>query len=114
MEIPAKEADCVFKIVDNVLKQVVGEKATLLIYKYMESRYSLRPSEFATKFDVFSKGLESFLSSGASIIERRIIEEIHSKGSTVGGIKYAKLNAERSFASQVVFTMPKMQAICFL
>lgn len=99
---------------DNILKQALGEKAVLLIYKYMENRYSLQPSEFATNIDVFAKGLESFLNSGALIIERKIIEEIQSKGNRVGGIEFAKAAGERDFASQVRFAMQKTQAVCFL
>lgn len=113
MGISAKEADSVFKIVDNILKQALGEKAALLIYKYMESRYSLRPSELATKFDVFAKGLESFLNSGALIIERKIIEEIYSRGNIVGGIEFGKAAGERDFGSQVRFAMQKTQTVCF-
>lgn len=114
MELSEKEADSVFKIVDNILKQALGEKATLLIYKYMESRYSLRPSEFATRFDVFSKGLECFLSSGALIIERKILEEINAKGSRVGGNEFAKSNAKQDVANQVISLMPKPQMVYFL
>jgi len=107
MEISAKETDCIFKIVDNILKRALGEKAALLIYQYMESRYALRPSEFATNIDVFAKGLESFLNSGALLIERKIIEEIYYKENMVGGTELAKAAGERDFAGQVRFALQK-------
>jgi ribosomal protein L5 len=72
------EDDTVFKVVDRVLTQIFGEKATHLIYRHLERNYSLRSNEIAEKIDVFAKGLEDFLNSGAYIVERRILEDLQS------------------------------------
>ncbi len=68
--------DKVFEIIDRVLKQVFGEDATHIIYEYLERSHSLSPSEFSEKMDVFTKGLEEFLSSGAYFIENKILNDI--------------------------------------
>ena len=73
---PRSKEDKVFEIIDRVLKQVLGEDATRLIYEYLERRHSLSPSDFSEKLDVLAKGLEEFLSSGAYFIENKILNEI--------------------------------------
>jgi hypothetical protein len=70
------EDDKVFEVVDRVLTQIFGEKATHLIYRHLERNYSLRSCEIAEKIDVFAKGLEDFLNSGAYVVERRILEDL--------------------------------------
>jgi hypothetical protein len=74
----ASEGDKVSKVIDRVLTQIFGEKATRLIYRHLERNYSLKPNEIADKIDVFAKGLEDFLSSGACVVERRILEDLRS------------------------------------
>ena len=96
-----KKEDQIFKIIDKVLKQVFGEEATLFIYKYLEQKYSLHQSEFSEKIDVFAKGLEECLSSGAFAIENKILDDI----SSVYGA-FSKFGNERNpegydFASQI-------------
>ena len=73
---PDTKADKVFEIIDHVLKQVFGENGTCLIYGYLEHCHSLKPSDLSEKFDVFAKGLEEFLSSGASFIESKILNDM--------------------------------------
>ena len=68
--------DKVFEIIDRVLKQVFGETSTRIIYEYLERRHSLTPSDFSEKMDVFAKGLEEFLNSGAYFIENKILNDI--------------------------------------
>ncbi len=72
----SKKEDKVFEIIDRVLKQVFGEDATRIIYEHLERRHSLIPSDFSEKMDVFAKGLEEFLSSGAYFIENKILNDI--------------------------------------
>ena len=96
-----KKEDTIFKIIDSVLKQVFGEEATLFIYKYLERNYSLRQSEFSEKIDIFAKGLEDCLSTGALAIESKILTDIYS---TYGS--FCKMESERTaerydFASQI-------------
>ena len=68
----------VLQAIDKVLRKIFGDEATLLIYKYLENRYSLRQDEIAEKIDVFAEGLEEFLRSGAHIIEMKILEDVYS------------------------------------
>ena len=74
-----KKEAAIFKIIDNVLKQVFGEEATLFIYKFLERNYSLRQCEFSEKIDTFAKGLEDCLSSGAFVVECKILDDICSR-----------------------------------
>ncbi len=103
MTLSQEEADAVFKIVDKVLTQVFGEKGTRLIYAYLESHYDLHPSEFAAKIDVFAKGLETFLNSGALIIERKIIKDIYSSYGLVQEAEFTRPGEASDFAGQVRF-----------
>ena len=73
---PSPKEDKVFEIINRVLKQVFGENATRIIYEHLERRHSLSPSDFSEKMDVFAKGLEDFLSSGAYFIENKILNDI--------------------------------------
>ena len=72
------EGDKIFRVVDRVLTQLFGAKATRLIYRYLEQNYSLRRDEIGERIDVFAKGLEDFLSSGACVVERKILEDLRS------------------------------------
>ena len=83
--------DKIFQIIDKVLKQVFGEEATLFIYKYLEQRYSLHQSDFSKKIDVFAKGLEDCLSSGAFAIESKILDAISSNYG-----RFSKFENERN------------------
>ena len=77
MEIqPIPKEDKVFEIIDRILKHVFGENATRIIYEHLERNHSLSLSDFSEKMDVFAKGLEDFLSSGAYFIENKILNDI--------------------------------------
>jgi len=99
--------DKIFQIIDKVLKQVFGEEATLFIYKYLEQQYSLRQSDFSKRIDVFAKGLEDCLSSGAFAVESKILDDI---SAVYGACK--RINCERKpemydFASQMKIALRK-------
>jgi len=100
MDAPPRE-DKIFKIVDSVLKQVFGEAATLYIYKYLEKHYALRQSDFSKKIDVFAKGLEDCLSSGAVAIESKILEDISSTYGPFSTIGHRRNPEKHDFASQM-------------
>jgi hypothetical protein len=102
-----REEDRIFKIIDKVLKQVFGEEATLFIYKYLEQRYSLRQSDFSKKIDVFAKGLEDCLSSGALAIENKILEDISSVYGSFSKIGYNRKPERYDFASQMKIAIQK-------
>jgi hypothetical protein len=93
----ANGADVIAKVVDRVLNQIFGSKATRLIYRYLERNYSVRRDEIAEKLDLFAKGLEDFISSGADVVERRILEDLQS---SCGLNDRSELSLE-NFANQV-------------
>ncbi|MEM3377789.1 MAG: hypothetical protein QXV09_00620 [Candidatus Bathyarchaeia archaeon] len=103
MEPTTRKEDQVFKIIDNVLKQVFGEEATTFIYKYIEQKHQLRKSEFSKKIDSFAKGLEEFLSSGAFVVKNKILEDLVA----AYGAKKAKFEKEYDFANQMRLILQK-------
>jgi hypothetical protein len=106
MGTPPRE-DKIFKIIDSVLKQVFGENATLFIYEYLEQRYSLQKRDFSKKIDLFAKGLEDCLSSGAFAIECKILEDLQSVYGSFGAIRYERKTERYDFASQMKIAMQK-------
>jgi len=107
MSSPSREEDKIFKIIDSVLKQVFGETATLFIYTYLEQKHSLHQSDFSKKIDVFAKGLEDCLSSGAFAIENKILEDIYSVYGSFSTIGYERQTERYDFASQMKIAKQK-------
>lgn len=101
------EEDKISRIIDRVLKQVFGEEATVLIYKYLESKYSLKRSEISKKIDVFAGGLEEFLRSGAYVIEQKILEDIYSSYGLLRRLELERTQEEHDFAGQIRLLMQK-------
>jgi hypothetical protein len=101
-----KENERIVKIVDRVLRQIFGNDATGLIYRYLENRYSVKQNEIVDKIDLFAKGLEEFLRSGAYIIERKILEDIYSSYGLLRKLELERLRNE-DFASQIKFIMKR-------
>jgi hypothetical protein len=66
------------KTIDKELKRIFGEAATLLIYSYLEDNLSLKQEDIPRKIEVFSKGLDLFLSSGAKVVEKVTLENLYS------------------------------------
>lgn len=93
--------DKVLKTVDRVLKQIFGKEATHLIYKYLENNYSLEKNEITDKIDVFAKGLEKFLSSGASVIEQKILDDIYSNYGLLRRLELERIQERHSFVGQI-------------
>jgi hypothetical protein len=96
-----RKDDTVSKIVDKVLNQIFGREATILIYKHLEHRYHLKRNEVGEKIEVFAQGLEDFLRSGAYVIERKILEDIHSNYSLLHRLELEKVSEETDFVNQV-------------
>ena len=93
----ANGKDVIAKVVDRVLNQIFGRKATRLIYGHLERNYSVRLDEIAEKLDLFAKGLEDFMSSGADLVERRILEDLQTSCGLNGGSE----PSPKDFADQV-------------
>jgi len=93
--------DRIAKIVDRVLTQIFGREATQLIYKHLERNYCVKRGEVAEKLELFTKGLEDFLKSGAYVIERRILEDIWSSYGSVRKLQLEKPRNGTSFVSEM-------------
>ena len=96
-----RKEDKISKIIDKVLKQVFGEEATHLIYRYLESKYCLKRDEIAEKIEVFAAGLEEFLRSGAYVIERKILEDIYSNYGLLRRLELERVQEDSDFVSQM-------------
>jgi hypothetical protein len=105
--LPREKNDKIFQIIDKVLKQVFGEEATLFIYKYLEQHYSLHQSDFSKKIDVFTKGLEDCLSSGAFAIESKILDDISAVYGSFNKIEFESKPERYDFASQMKIALRK-------
>ena len=70
--------------VDEELKRIFGEAATLIVYGYLENNFSLKREKIAEKIELFSQGLDKFFGSGAYMIERTILIDLYSSF----GLKY--------------------------
>ena len=64
--------------VDEELKKIFGETATLVIYGYLEDNLSLRREKIPEKIGLFSQGLEKFFGSGAFVLEKTILTNLYS------------------------------------
>ncbi len=96
-----KEENTVIKVIDNVLINVFGKESTRLIYNYLETHYSLHPNEFLEKIDLFAKGLESFLSSSAHLIENKILDDIYSAYGLTRKVEPNPAGNRLDFACQI-------------
>jgi len=105
--LPREKNDKIFQIIDKVLKQIFGEEATLFIYKYLEQHYSLRQSDFSKKIDVFAKGLEECLSSGAFAIESKILADISAVYGPFNKTDFERKPERYDFASQMKIALRK-------
>jgi hypothetical protein len=102
-----KKEEKIFKIIDNVLKQGFGEEATFLICRYLERHYSLSQSEFSEKIDLFARGLEDFLSSGAYAVESKILDDIYFSYGSLRRTELERTPEEYDSASQIEIFMQK-------
>ena len=101
-----KSDDKVSQAIDKVLRKIFGDEATLLIYKHLENRYSLRQDEIVEKIDVFAEGLEEFLMSGARIIEMKILEDVYSSYGLTRRLEFGRRN-KYDFVSQMKVLLQK-------
>ena len=66
------------KIIDEELKHIFGEAATALIYNHLERNHSLKREDIPEKIEVFIRGLEEFLGSGAQVIQKITMQKLSS------------------------------------
>lgn len=96
-----KRKDKISIIIDKVLNQVFGKEATILIYRYLENNYSVKRDEISEKIDLFARGLEEFLRTGAYAIERKILEDIYSSYGLLRRLELERIQQGYDFANQV-------------
>ena len=78
MEREAEFEKSLRKTIDAQLKQIFGEKGTSLIYNYLQNALLLQQDEIPEKLEVFAEGLDKFLSSGARVVEKVILDGLYS------------------------------------
>lgn len=71
--------DLLANVVDETLRQVFREEGSKVIYVFIENNCHLKREEIAEKPKVFSASLERLLGSGAPVIEKLILKNLHSK-----------------------------------
>ena len=103
-----KDENKINKIVDSVLRQIFGEQATSLIYEYLENNYSLKRNEIAEKIDLFAKGLEEFLKSGAYTVEKEILENLYSNYGLLRRLELERMRRQYDFVGQIKLLTRKM------
>jgi hypothetical protein len=99
--------EAVVRTIDNILNQVFGKEATLLIYAHLERNYSLKRSEISEKIELFARGLEDFLRSGAHVIERKILEDININCNLLRRTELENIDNEADFVNQMKSFMHK-------
>jgi len=99
------EDDKISKVIHRVLEQVFGAEATRLIFRYLQKEYSLKRDEISDNIDVFAKGLEEFLKSGAYVIERKILEDMYTSYGILRKLEMEQVQKEPDFVGQMKMLM---------
>lgn len=75
-----KEFDGVFlEVVEDSLRQVLGERAVKLILLHLERENGLKREEIPSNIDAFSSGLAELIGVGAPFLERLVIKLLCSR-----------------------------------
>lgn len=77
-----KQSEKLNQCVEKVLNQILGKEATEIIYEYLENNHSIHRHEIAEKLDSFNGALEAYLGTGASVIEKVILENFEENRNT--------------------------------
>ena len=64
------------EVIDNILNQILGQEATQIIYKYLESNYLIQKHEIVEKLYSFNGALQQYLGAGAAIIKKVIMQSL--------------------------------------
>ena len=96
-----RQEEKISRIVKRVLNRIFGKEATNLIYRHLETKYSLEEDKIASRIDVFAKGLEDFLSSGAQVIEQEILEDIYSSYGLLRQLQFKDMQEDSSFVGRI-------------
>lgn len=93
--------DAVVGIIDKVLNQVFGREATILIFKHLEHNYCLKRSEIGDNIELFARGLEDFLRSGAHVVEKKILEDISRDSNLLCKLQIEEVDDDVSFVTRM-------------
>jgi len=63
-------------LIDEQLTRIFGKEATLLIYKYLQKKYGCTMNEIYQNMERFIEGLQSFLGSGAIVVEKAVLSKL--------------------------------------
>ena len=66
-------------IIDEVLEKVLGEIGKETILRILNERHSLTPHKIGEDPECFIEGLEELIGSGAQVITKSVVREMHSK-----------------------------------
>jgi hypothetical protein len=66
------------KAVDKTLNRVFGSTATNIIYTHLENNYAIKKNEIAKNLESFSHAMQEYLNSGATVVEKEILESFYS------------------------------------
>ena len=91
----------ILKAIDEALTQIFGKEAAHIIYAYLEENHNVKKDEILDKIEVFTKGLEEFLSTGAYAIEKKILEDVYSNYGLLRRLEYQLGSGQQDFATQV-------------
>jgi len=64
-------------VVDQGIRDILGETAVQFIYNYLERSFSLRRDDIPEKLEIFAEGLEEMLGSGAKVVEKFVLRNIY-------------------------------------
>jgi len=67
------------KVIDEQLTDLFGEIGAQLIYGYLANHYRLKKKDIPKKIDAFAKALEDYFGSGAYVIQRLVLTNMHSR-----------------------------------
>ncbi|TRZ49188.1 MAG: hypothetical protein D4S01_09085 [Dehalococcoidia bacterium] len=100
IQIP-KYKDRASKVIDDVLRKIFGDEATLIIYEYVKKIYSIRQDEIVEKIDDFVDAIRELLGSGAYPVEQKILETLYSSHGIFHKPEFESVESKLSFVSQM-------------
>jgi len=79
------------KVLDDVLKSILGDMAKETIIHYLERHHSLRWCEIPENIELFSEALKEVLGSSITILESLVIQKLCFRLSIKGGKSFADI-----------------------
>jgi len=67
------------RVIDTQLKEIFGKAGAQIIYDHLANHYSLKRENIPERIDVFARGLENYLGSGAHAIQHMLLRMVYSR-----------------------------------